>query len=151
MPIDSSKFKDAFLKRMDPNDPDYIGMPDTEQKAIDLWAEGLADTCQGIIPSAPTAGAKSAFEAAAVGMSNTTTGGATLVAACNAFASTLAGAMVGYVPASIPVFVLTDLTLTSPSSDVQVAAATIAAQIEIRLKTGISNLAVPPNTPQPWT
>lgn len=150
MPIDSSKFEDSFLKWMDKDDGDFVGYPDIESKAIDLWADGLKGMCTAITPTSVVSVAESAFRSAAVGMSNTVTGGVTLVNALNAFATALANSMVGYSPTNIPVFTLVDLTMAVPSSNISITASTIAAQIDAKMKTGVSTLIAPPFTSQSW-
>lgn len=155
MALDQQSGKDELLKRTDPNDGAFIGYNDTEQKAIDCWADVLDAICATITPSSTTAAAaKAAFKSAAVGMSTPATGLAVFLAACDAYASTLGSGMAGYTTITSPSFQGSDFSspsLNLPGVTPDAAASIQSAGVVARMSTGQSQLISPPNTTVNWS
>lgn len=151
--LDDSACADEIVKRTDKDNMDFVGYNDTEEKAIECFGDALDALSEMIFPASTVAAARAVFDSAAVGMSNTVTGLATLISACNTYAATLGGGMAGYGLTTAPSFLpidFGDASLNLPGITPQDAADYQSAKFKARMMTGVSTLLVPPFTVQSW-
>jgi hypothetical protein len=126
-----------------------------------VWAAAVGAWAVGIIPpSAAVAAAQTALQSTLEGLFSTPRSQpaevAALANAMNAahlvFATTVGTGMVGFVPVP-PVSPLNFAAIlqASPRDDSQLAANEIANMLDAWMRTGISTMIAPPNTPVPWS
>lgn len=132
----------------------FSAFPPTEAGCATEWANAIRSYTTGIVPAVAGGvqdGAKTAFEAALIGMSDPNTGIDTFDAAFAGYAATLAGAMAP--PGSPPPADLSDTlgavfsSNNNPSTTSVAAAHAIATAIDTWFKTGLSG----PPGPVPWS
>jgi hypothetical protein len=127
----------------------------TRQQAAQAWADAVQAWAVGIIPPSTTVTAAcatlSTSLASIFAVHATPYAGPAMDAAFAAFALTVGGGMAGYVPVP-PV---APLGLSSPFAtnqpDHATAATAVAALVDAWMRTGVSTLVAPPNTPVPWS
>jgi len=127
--------------------------PATSAQCAQAWANAMQSYAAGIVPASVTVAAASATLAGAL----TSAFGAPAAApgmesAFAAFAVTVGGGMAGFVPTlpAGPVGFAAQFSGPKPATHVAAAQA-LANRIHTWMSTGVATLAVPPNTPVPWS
>jgi len=117
------------------------------------WASAVQSWAAGIVPPSTTvSSAVPTLQSSLASAFSEPDAASAMESAFAAFAVTVGGGMVGYVPTPPPAPVGFASQFSGPKPATAAAAASaIASLIDAWMRTGIGTLVAPPNTPVPWS